>query len=268
MLDAVQTQKAANALLTHIKKKNENSNDLLEDDNQIVWLIIATKKFSDASKTKPVRIPLKHSITKPDTEVCLFVKDPQREYKDLLQEKKVKSVSKVLGVTKLRNRYKPYEAKRQLCASYGLFLADARVIPVLPKLLGKTFFLKKKQPIPVDLTKSDLKKEIERAISSTYMHINQGTCSAIKIGLTSQTPGEVTENITTAISHIVEKIPRKWKNIQSIHIKTSDSVSLPIFNSLPGDGLRISVDRRASGKKNSKSEEAASEEEDEEEDDE
>lgn len=77
----------------------------------------------------------------------------------------------------------------------GLFLADDRVIPLLPKLLGKAFFNAKKyvrsspttalsltwdstrQPIPVCLTRKDLKGELERAVSSTYFHQNQGTCS-------------------------------------------------------------------------------------------
>lgn len=77
----------------------------------------------------------------------------------------------------------------------SLFLADDRVIPLLPKLLGKAFFNAKKyvglfitvthsvtynpsrQPIPVCLTRRDLKGELERAVSSTYFHQNQGTCS-------------------------------------------------------------------------------------------
>ena len=57
----------------------------------------------------------------------------------------------VLGISKLRNNYKAHEQKRKLCDSYDLFLADNRVIPILPKLIGKTFFSKKKQPVPVDL---------------------------------------------------------------------------------------------------------------------
>jgi ribosome biogenesis protein UTP30 len=36
-----------------------------------------------------------------------------------------------------------------------------------------------------------------------------------------------------ALPRIADKIPRKWGNIQSIHLKTSESASLPIFNSLP-----------------------------------
>ncbi|KAF8943711.1 hypothetical protein BGZ97_003624 [Linnemannia gamsii] len=236
MLDIKQADKAVKALLGYVEKKGESKNQLMEDD-QTVWLIIATKKFSDASKAKPHRIPLKHSIVAPDAEVCLFVKDPQRDFKRLLEEKGVKAVNKVIGVSKLRAKYKPYEAKRQLCASYGMFLADARVVTVLPKLLGKTFFLKKKQPIPVDMTKSDLKKEIARAIGSTYMHTTSGTCTAVKVGLTSQSAAEITANIEAAMPHIIEKIPRKWKNIQSINLKTNDSTALPIFNSLPDEGV-------------------------------
>jgi len=52
--------------------------------------------------------------------------------------------NKVIGVTKLKKKYKPYEAKRQLCNSYDIFLSDDRVIPILPKLIGKSFYEKKK----------------------------------------------------------------------------------------------------------------------------
>ncbi|KAF8924339.1 ribosomal protein L1p/L10e family-domain-containing protein [Dissophora ornata] len=244
MLDIKQADKAVKALLGYIEKKGETKSQLMDED-QHVWLIIATKKFSDESKAKPHRIPLKHSIIAPDAEVCLFVKDPQKDYKRLLEQKNVESVSKVIGVSKLRAKYKPYEAKRQLCASYGMFLADARVVAVLPKLLGKTFFLKKKQPIPVDMTKGDLKKEIERAMGSTYMHLTSGTCMAVKVGLTSQSASEITANIQTAMPYIIAKIPRQWKNIQAINLKTNDSIALPIFNSLPDEGIsRITVNSK------------------------
>ncbi|KAG0232648.1 hypothetical protein BGW42_007988 [Actinomortierella wolfii] len=267
--DYKQAAKATKALLSYVHKRNEGKNQLLEED-QTVWLIIATKEFSDINKTKPHRIPLKHSILPSDAEVCLFVKDPQRDFKKLLEDKQVKSIHKVIGVSKLRAKYKPYEAKRQLCASYGLFLADARVIALLPKLLGKTFFLKKKQPIPVDMTRGDLKKEIARAIGSTYMHQTSGTCTAIKIGVTSQTPAEISANIETALPHIIEKIPKQWRNIQSIHLKTNDSIALPIFNSLPDDGVtRIKVTHKKKDEKMDVEEEGDdSEEEDEDEDEE
>jgi ribosome biogenesis protein UTP30 len=74
----------------------------------------------------------------------LIVKDPQREWKDKVQEANLSKVTKVIGVGKLRDKFKPFESKRQLCSQYNLFVADDRVVEMLPKILGKTFFLKKK----------------------------------------------------------------------------------------------------------------------------
>lgn len=78
------------------------------------------------------------------TSICLLVKDPQREYKDLLETNKIKFVSRVVGVTKLRGKFKPFEARRQLLGDHGMFLTDERIVPLLPKLLGKGWFDAKK----------------------------------------------------------------------------------------------------------------------------
>ncbi len=44
--------------------------------------------------------------------------------------------AQVVGVSKLRTKYESHEAKRILAGAYDLFVADERVIPSLPKLLG------------------------------------------------------------------------------------------------------------------------------------
>ena len=53
-----------------------------------------------------------------------------------VKQQKVAGVAKVIGISKLKGKYEPFEAKRQLCNSYDLFVADDRVIPSLPKLIG------------------------------------------------------------------------------------------------------------------------------------
>lgn len=70
---------------------------------------------------------------------------------------------------------------------YDLFLADDRVLPVLPKLLGKTFFKKKRQPVPVDMTKKNLAKQIHDACAATYMHQTDGSCRTLRIGKVNNT---------------------------------------------------------------------------------
>lgn len=79
------------------------------------------------------------------TPICLITKDPQREYKDLLEAHNIKFIARVVGIEKLKGKFKPFEARRTLLKEHGLFLADDRVIPLLPKLLGIKFFKSKKQ---------------------------------------------------------------------------------------------------------------------------
>jgi ribosome biogenesis protein UTP30 len=89
--------------------------------------------------------PLSHPLIDPRVvPICLITKDPQREYKDLLESHNIKFISRVVGVQKLKGKFKPFEARRMLLRENGLFLADDRVIPLLPKLLGKAFFNAKK----------------------------------------------------------------------------------------------------------------------------
>ncbi|KAJ3384281.1 hypothetical protein HDU84_003048 [Entophlyctis sp. JEL0112] len=213
------------------------------------WITITTKKAPLAARVKPHKIPIKHPLNpeQDSQEVCLFVKDPQKDFKALLAEKNIT----VIGLSKLKSDYYSYEAKRQLCDSYDLFLTDSRIVALLPPLLGKYFFQKKKfvflclvwncadmciperQPVPVDMTAKNLSKEITIARSSTYMFFSKGVTTSIKIGTVLQDPEHVVENIYESLDSIVDKIPSKWGNVLRIDLKLCDSVALPLFNSLP-----------------------------------
>lgn len=111
----------------------------------------------------------------------------------------------------------------------------------------RTYLLR--QPIPVCLTRKDLKGELQRAVSSTYMNQNQGTCTlvppalhppptqltvdlhrSIKIGTAGQTPAQILENLKLALPAVVQNTFQGWENVQSFNIKTNSSVSLPIWS--------------------------------------
>ena len=93
----------------------------------------------------PSSSPIIHPLVDPrTTPICLITKDPQRQYKDLLESNEIKFISRVVGVEKLKGKFKPFEARRALLKENGLFLADERVIPLLPKLLGTKWFEAKK----------------------------------------------------------------------------------------------------------------------------
>ena len=68
-----------------------------------------------------------------------FAGEGHKEAKARAKAQKGLGMAKIVGLSKLRSKFESHEAKRQLCASYDLFLADERVIPSLPKLLGSRF---------------------------------------------------------------------------------------------------------------------------------
>ncbi|KAJ6468991.1 ribosomal protein L1p/L10e family-domain-containing protein [Mycena vitilis] len=229
---------AVDALHAHYAKATakQQETELLPGKEHNIWLNVTVKKIASAHKFKPVKIPIVHPLVDPRTSaVCLITKDPQRQYKDLLAEHNIKFISRVVGIEKLKGKFKPYEARRMLLKENGLFLADERIVPLLPKLLGTKWFEAKKQPIPVCLTRKDLKGELERAISSTYMNQNQGTCTAVKISIVSHKPSQVLENLRAAIPTIVKNIKGGWDNVQSLLLKTNSSVALPIWSCDLGD---------------------------------
>lgn len=125
--------------------------------------------------------------------ICLFTKDPQKEYEQKLAADPVANVKEVrpahwrelaiknfirfihcyfafpppfpplfsffgdgphslvpwqvIAISKLRTEHKQFEDKRELLSNFDLFLADDRIIPLLPPLLGIKFFKKKKYRI-------------------------------------------------------------------------------------------------------------------------
>ncbi|OBZ71449.1 putative ribosome biogenesis protein C8F11.04 [Grifola frondosa] len=246
-----QCKLAVNALLGHALKVEEkkSENQLLSGKEQNVWLVVTQKQMHPEKKLKPAKMCTSRSSYRGPSHlpVCLITKDPQREYKDLLESHNIKFISRVVGIAKLKGKFKPFEARRILLKENGLFLADERVIPLLPGLLGKKFFEAKKQPIPVCLTRKDLKGELERAISSTYFHQNQGTCTSIKIGVLSQKPAQVLANLETALPAVVKHVNGEWDNVQSLHIKTNSSASLPIWSCNLGEAEGARWDGLAAG---------------------
>jgi len=146
----------------------------------------------------------------------------------------------VIAITKLKTNYRQYEEKRKLMNSYDLFMADDRIIPMLPRVLGKEFFKSKRLPIPIKLANEDrIAAEVAKARDATYFYPPNGSCCCVRIAHTGMTVEQIEENINCAIDAVIQKIPKKWKNIQSINIKTNFSVALPVFNSLPAAALEV-----------------------------
>eukprot|EP00955_Chlamydomonas_euryale_P074816 362143-Chlamydomonas_euryale.AAC.5 len=100
---------------------------------------------------------------------------------------------------------------------------------------------KKKQPIPIRVT-GNLPEQVKRAVECTYMFKNSGTCINIKVATSSFSKKQVAENVRAALLQAAEHIPKKWSNIRGVFLKTPDSVALPIFQTLPEQGMKIAAE--------------------------
>ncbi|KAF2488947.1 ribosomal protein L1 [Lophium mytilinum] len=277
-LDPNQTLKAAQALVSHIQKEQKRletaseKKDLLatgdsDDETQEkvpVWLILGTKKFiQDQKRLKPSKIALPHPFGSPDARVCLITADPQRAFKDLIAEPTFPAsissrISRVIGITKLKAKYKSYESRRQLFAEYDVFLADERIVTFLASTLGKVFYgTPAKRPVPVTLTaglktqkgedgkkvKTGVKKgdtavgtpqavakEIETALNAALVHISPSVTTAIRVATADMAPKDISENIEAVVEGLTAKFVSKgWRNVRSLHIKGPNTMALPIW---------------------------------------
>ncbi|KAF5871050.1 putative electron transfer flavoprotein alpha-subunit protein [Botrytis fragariae] len=252
---------------------------------------MAPKSTTLTTKVESVTVP--HSLnTSTTTTICLIVADPQRTYKDIVASAAFpaelsKRITKVVGVDKLKKKYKQYEAQRKLFAEHDIFLADDRVITLLPKLLGKSFYKSTtKRPIPVAIQaerpKTDGKRiarakgedapksaepkkiaaEIEKAISSALVTLSSSTNSAIRIGYASWDAAKLAENLEVVVDTVIEKyVPKKWRGVRAIHVKGPETMALPIWladelwveeEDVLDESVVKEIEERVSEKKNKK----------------
>ena len=273
--------KASQALLQHVKneakrfqesssKKSLLSADTSDsedgdnhDSDNPIWLTLTTKQhIVDDRRLKPSKITVPHSINRSsDLRICLITADPQRDVKNLVADptfpEHLKSrITQIIGLTKLKDRYKTFETRRQLLSEHDIFLADDRIVNRLPALLGKVFYKgTSKRPIPIIVAQSDRKqdqsqeekkakkessanlktplpfaKEIEKAIDCVPVSLRPGTSLAVRAGLASFEPHQLAENVSAVVASVIEKhVVKGWRNVKSIHIKSNQSTAVPIW---------------------------------------
>ena len=122
---APQVKRATRALLKHVRKQGGGKKQLIET-HETVSLMIGLRAIPTKGNTgKPLRIAIPHSLHGGDPQICLFVKEEAAKLlKTRLDKTPVPGLAKVIGLDKLRKTYKQYADKRELCASYDLFVAD------------------------------------------------------------------------------------------------------------------------------------------------
>jgi len=236
--------KIHNGKQSKIDKTGEKKTQLFGAEETPVNLQISAIKVPKESRKHLVKIALPHVPLVDTKDICVFVKDLEKvknvkkdkvdhedsvnHFKDLISAQGV-DVASVISLRELKVEYKNFEAKTALCHRHEIFLADMKILRFLPKFLGKPFYSRKKFPCPINLKSKDLKKEVNKALSTVFLPLgNQGSCSMLRIGNTSMKPNHLVDNILQATEILAKRYPGGWKNIRSIHLKTETSMSIPI----------------------------------------
>ncbi|XP_078168954.1 uncharacterized protein LOC144563363 [Carex rostrata] len=227
---------------------------LLDDHDDFFVLLLSLRQIPSNCRTNPFFLSIPHPIfplSDPtlSPSVFLIIDDraadspPPSKFLEEAKECNL-PISEVIGISTLRTDYRAFESRRKLCGSHDLFLADKKILPLLPRLLGKSFFQKKKNPLPVNFSRVGWKDQIKRILNSTFFYLRSGTCCAIRVGRLAMEVEQVVDNVMAAIDEAVEKIPKKWGNVRSLNLKAVDSVALPIYQAVPEIGLKIEIGER------------------------
>ncbi|XP_057775199.1 uncharacterized protein LOC130994183 [Salvia miltiorrhiza] len=245
-------RKATNALLKW-KKKSLLSHDAIEEEaDDFIYLSVTLKKVPPRNlSVTPHRILLRRPLLSQDLStlnICLIV-DGKRitaeSAQKILQAQGIPYIKKVFKLSKLKSDFNSFESKKKLHDSFDVFLADKSVEAVLPKVLGRVFYKKRKKiPVAVELG-GDWKEELERACRTSLWCLSGGTCSAVRVGrLGAMEAQEIVENVYDAVDGVVEIVPRKWSGIRCLHLKFSDSLALPIYEDEIQDGSLLGLKRK------------------------
>ena len=84
-----------------------------------------------------------------------------------------------------------------------------------------------------ELWTASLDSSCTQGSTHAHTHSRTHTHSNVPIGRVGFTQEQLINNITSAMKGVASHIPQGLRNIQSIHLKTPDSIALPIYNSLP-----------------------------------
>lgn len=212
---------------------------LFEDDQPIFLQITSVK----VPKCPPrvARLSLKHSLFTNGGDVCFIAVDiPKIEpeevkdhYEKLFASKGIKNIKTIMPLRELLTEYGEYELKRRLVELYDVFLVDGRISGRVSRSLGSIFYQKRKLPAPVKFQEKNLQRNIKKALLKTPLHIHpKGDTFIVQVGHSGMTEQQMITNFWSVAQGIDKEFPGHWDNVKSLHMKGSNTMSVPVYLNL------------------------------------
>jgi len=112
------------------------------------------------------------------------------------------------------------KAAKKIAKKTRIFLASQSLMGLIGRYFGRILSPRNKMPIPVP-PNADLKGVIDDARRTIMLRLHKSPSINVKIGNVNMNDEEVVENAMTVISAIKDRLPKGYRNIGSITIKTT-----------------------------------------------
>lgn len=254
-----QAFKTAKKSLASLKKHHEN------DSNIAINLIINIKiQLVRTKDYRPRIVPITYKLDKSTNKSILLVtKDPSTTYRDELTKKDCPTEDvfrDIYSFKKLKSLSRNRKNLIRIFKEYDLIVSDIRVQKFLPNILGEVFYAKnKKVPFIIQMAKPSKNAELVRSKqnklkdercdskyvglqidsiveNTNYIATTNGDCLSLKIGYCDWKLNNLLGNLNDVIDYLINEkylpiggILKALDNLGNIHVKTSDSISLPVY---------------------------------------
>lgn len=135
---------------------------------------------------------------------------------DLLLKAKDAGADIILSRAELERLASSKKEAKKLAREYDVFLAQADLMPLIGRLLGRYLGPRAKMPQPVPPS-IDVKALIERAKRSVRVKLRDQPQIMCRIGSELQSPKEVAENAATVLNFLLNRF--KPHNIDRVYVK-------------------------------------------------
>jgi large subunit ribosomal protein L1 len=136
------------------------------------------------------------------------------------EAKKIPEVDKVIEREELEALVGNKRLAKKIAAQYDFFLVEPAMMGLAAKALGAALGGrgKRPQPIPQGIDPAELIKSLK---GSVVINVRKNPQAICLIGTEDMDSRMLAENAAAVISRIAEKLERKFRNIQSIYVKST-----------------------------------------------
>lgn len=162
------------------------------------------------------------------------MEESTEHYENLLRSSGIKNIKTVMPYFEFKTEYATtFETRRKLVELYDFFLVDGRISGKVAHLTGKIFMEKRKVPIPIKLDSANLQGVVEKALLKSPMKMHSHSDSFnVQVAHTKMDAKHITDNVLGVVDELRQHFPGGLENVRLLGIKTSKSLSVPLYLTL------------------------------------